>query len=756
MEIQTHVYNFAVSQNDTPPNRVPSSRGRQSRDSPQSTNGSAEIYRRVKNYFEDYLKLLSTECSDLSGEDLLTFYKNKWQLYQKAASTVDGLFKYVNQTFVKRQRDSGKLVGCFEINELALVVWRDNLYLSLKDQITSALFQQIRKERNGEQINTNLVSTVILSLVNLSISQPATGDVQSRNNTTPAQPEAASRREQQTIFYYTENFEDDFINETTDFYNRESTIFIQENSFTDYMKKAETRLKEEKLRVVLYLHHSTEKRLVQTCEQVLIEKHLELFFQEFVNLLRDFKVDDLARIYGLCSRVKNSLEKLHQLFQEHVNAKGLEAMERLLEESEPSKPGGKTMAPKAYVDAILGVYDQYHNLIKTAFANNTGFVAALDMANEQYINKNAITHQAMSQADAAMGQSRSSAELLAGYIDSLLRVSSRKTEDSDLEEQLTATMLIFKYISDKDVFLRHYTKNLARRLVQQTSVSDDAEHSMIEKLKNTCGYEYIVKLQRMYTDVALSKTLSEKFRKSRSLSYEFSIIVGTQMSWPFLPMKGYSLPREFLQSFESFTAFYNKQHSGRKLEWMWNLCRGDIQSTCFHKPYTFTASMYQLGILLLFNRYDKCTIHQLVDEAGIVARESTVQVVQHLVKNKILVSSGDENDDDTEISVSTTYNNKKTKVSIVMQVKSEARQDKAHTDKQVEEDRKNILQAAIVRIMKMRKRLSHQQLLTETIQQVNSRFTPSVSSIKKEIDTLIEKDFLKRVENERNTYEYVA
>jgi hypothetical protein len=44
-------------------------------------------------------------------------------------------------------------------------------------------------------------------------------------------------------------------------------------------------------------------------------------------------------------------------------------------------------------------------------------------------------------------------------------------------------MVVFKYIEDKDVFQKFYSKMLAKRLVQHNSTSDDAEASMISKLK---------------------------------------------------------------------------------------------------------------------------------------------------------------------------------------------------------------------------------------------------------------------------------
>lgn len=59
-------------------------------------------------------------------------------------------------------------------------------------------------------------------------------------------------------------------------------------------------------------------------------------------------------------------------------------------------------------------------------------------------------------------------------------------------------MIVFKYIEDKDVFQKFYSKMLAKRLVQHMSASDDAEASMISKLKQACGFEYTSKLQRMF------------------------------------------------------------------------------------------------------------------------------------------------------------------------------------------------------------------------------------------------------------------
>lgn len=72
-------------------------------------------------------------------------------------------------------------------------------------------------------------------------------------------------------------------------------------------------------------------------------------------------------------------------------------------------------------------------------------------------------------------------------------------------------MIVFKYVEDKDVFQKFYSKLLANRLVHDSSTSDDSEAFMIAKLKEACGFEYTSKLQRMFTDKDISKELSNAF-----------------------------------------------------------------------------------------------------------------------------------------------------------------------------------------------------------------------------------------------------
>lgn len=71
-------------------------------------------------------------------------------------------------------------------------------------------------------------------------------------------------------------------------------------------------------------------------------------------------------------------------------------------------------------------------------------------------------------------------------------------------------------------------------------------------------------------------------------------------------------------------------------------------------------------------------------------------------------------------------------------------------------DRKPAIEAAIVRVMKMRKALPHQQLIVEVRQQMQKMFNPDLRMVKKCIEGLIEREFLERDPDNANLYKYLA
>ncbi|KXL47605.1 hypothetical protein M433DRAFT_523104 [Acidomyces richmondensis BFW] len=687
-----------------------------------------ELYHRLNDYLKRHLEGIHAEMVKHSDEALLTYYIQQWERYTTAGTYNNHLFKYLNRHWVKREMDEGKK-DVYDIYTLHLVRWKLDMFGSTQNAVMDAVLRLVEKQRNGETIEQSKIKKVVDSFVALGID------------------EADSTKTNLDV--YRQYFELPFIDATKKYYQQESRDFLAENSVVDYMKKAERRLDEEKERVPLYLLNEIMQPLMKACEQVLIADHCNLMRDEFQVLLNNDREEDMARMYKLLARIPDGLDPLRARFEAHVRRAGLLAVEKVASQ-------GDNTDPKAYIDALLEVHTQYAALVQSAFTGESEFVRSLDNACREYINRNKVCQK----------NSARSPELLAKHADNVLKRSTKATEEDDMEMMLNQVMTVFKYIEDKDVFQKFYSKTLAKRLVNGTSASPDAETSMISKLKDASGFEYTNKLQRMFQDMQTSRDLNSAYEEwiHQNLDKEdikegidaYYQILGTGF-WPLQPpTTTFAPPSAIVKTYERFNNFYSNKHGGRKLTWLWHLCKGEIRANYAKMnkvPYTFQVSTYQMAILLLFNDSDTVSYDEMVSTT-MLQKETLDPSLGIMLKAKVIIAEPENAPPQSGTAYRLNYNfkSKKLKVNLNMAIKAEQKQEAEETHKTIEEDRKMLMQSAIVRIMKSRKKMKHSELVSETIAQIRSRFSPKVPDIKKCIDILIEKEYLERLDDNELGY----
>jgi cullin 3 len=372
---------------------------------------------------------------------------------------VKDILMYMDRTYVTQHKK-------VPVYNMSLQVFREVIayHTEVRERMRAILLGNIAQERAGFIIDRDIMKEILAMLVDLGVDG---------------------------IIIYEEDFERHFLDATRNFYRMESIDYLTQNTCPDYMRKAEARLAEESSRVVHYLAASTEPKLKNIIEAELIATHAKTLV-EMENsgaecLMRDMKMDDLRRMYALFSRIPSTLDILRDCMGKYIKQCGL----AIVADQETVRE------PVMFVQQMLDLKTKFDRIISEAFRNEKRAQKKLKEAFEEFVNKDSKC-----------------ASHLASYVDELLKSGLRGLTEEDAEAQLDRVIVIFRFLSDKDVFENFYRNHLAKRLLNARSVSDEAEKLMISKLKAECGQQFTSKMEGMFLDMNLSKEIMEAYRTS--------------------------------------------------------------------------------------------------------------------------------------------------------------------------------------------------------------------------------------------------
>uniref|UniRef100_A0A669BER1 Cullin-4A n=1 Tax=Oreochromis niloticus TaxID=8128 RepID=A0A669BER1_ORENI len=473
------------------------------------------------------------------------------------------------------------------------------------------------------------------------------------------------------------------------------------------------------------------KPLISCVEKQLLGEHMTAILQKGLStLLDENRVTELTLLYQLFSKVKGGLPTLLQFWRDYIKSFGGEIV------CTPEKD-------KDMVQDLLDFKDKMDNVAQSCFARNESFINAMKEAFETFINK----------------RPNKPAELIAKYVDSKLRAGNKEATEEELERILDKIMIIFRFIHGKDVFEAFYKKDLAKRLLVGKSASVDAEKSMLSKLKHECGAAFTSKLEGMFKDMELSKDIMIQFKQNQSepSNIELTVNILTMGYWPsYTPMEVH-LPTEMVKLQEVFKLFYLGKHSGRKLQWQPTLGHAVLKAEFKEGKKELQVSLFQTLVLLMFNEGEEFSMEEIRAATGIEEGELK-RTLQSLACGKARVLNknprGKDVEDGDRFNFNNDFKHKLFRIKINQIQMKETVEEQVSTTERVFQDRQYQIDAAVVRIMKMRKTLSHNLLVSELYNQL--KFPVKPGDLKKRIESLIDRDYMERDKETPNQYHYVA
>lgn len=662
-----------------------------------------------------------------------------WNDHQTSMVMIRDILMYMDRVYVQQNNVDN-------VYNLGLIIFRDQVvrYGCIRDHLRDTLLGMVMSERRGEVVDRLAIKNACQMLVHLGIDTRAV---------------------------YEEDFERPFLAQSAEFYMMESQKFLTENSACVYIKKVEQRINEEAERAKHYLDEFTEELIVQVVEKELITNHMKTIVEMensgVVHMLKNQKTEDLARMFRLFNRVQEGLKTVVECVSQYLREQG----KALVTEED----GGKGDA-LSFVQNLLDLKDRFDHFLYHSFNGERQFKQMIAGDFEYFLNLN-----------------RKSPEYLSLFVDDKLKKGVKGMTEQEIEQVLDKTMVLFRYLQEKDLFERYYKQHLAKRLLLNKSVSDDSEKNMISKLKTECGCQFTSKLEGMFKDMSVSNTMMDEFKthvlmcSTNLYGVDLNVRVLTTGFWPTQASTPKSnIPMAPRNAFEAFRRFYLAKHSGRQLTLQPQLGWADLNavfygprkeessseasSTALLSPrappaprkHIIQVSTYQMCVLMLFNNRDRLMYEEVASETDIPEKD-LVRALQSLAMGKptqrILIKSPKTKDIEPShtFTVNDSFTSKLYRVKIQsVAAKGESEPERNETRSKVDEDRKHEIEAAIVRIMKARKRMQHNVLVAEVTEQLKSRFYPSPVVIKKRIEGLIEREYLARTPEDRKVYTYVA
>ncbi|KAF2670876.1 Cullin-domain-containing protein [Microthyrium microscopicum] len=746
-----------------------------------------ELYHRVVKFEEKWLSLdvraqvvtlVSPELVAASnstsiverrfaGERFLKGVKQQWSNHEACMVMLSDVLLYLDRVYcIDKSIPTVYSIGMRLFRDeilkcpVASAAANDGTDQTILTLVIQTMLDHIKMEREGDVIDKTLLKSCTHMLEGMHIDNIETDEYR----------------------LYNYRFEPHFLQASRDFYAAESERMLRDSDAGAYCRQAKKRLVEEIDRCKSTLSEATMGRIERVVLGELIEQKLpELILMDtgVVYMIDNDRLEELGLIYELSGKVDDDKKELVKAVQSRIVELGKEINQTAM--SPNANTDGNTLVQQTaaairWVEDVLSLKDKFDNIWAQAFNKDPRMQTEMTKSFTEFIN---------------MINFNRGSEYISLFIDQNMKKDMKDKSDAEVDSVLDKAITLLRFILDKDMFERYYKRHLSKRLLLGRSISLDVEKQMIGKMKIELGNTFTTKIEAMFRDMTTSTELTSSFRHHMSeirandpemsaRPIDLTVNILTSQVWPQelannsnedYEHRTIIYPYDIRKLTEYFTLFYAGKHNGRKLTWQPAMGTADIKARFPTKDaskdrvHDLNVSTYAMIILYLFNELpagESLSFEDIQSRTNIPEGD-LVRNLQSLAcasRTRILLKSPASKDvnptDKFTFNVGFKSNYTRIKVNVVASGnRVETDRERLKTEQKNDESRSFMCEAAIVRIMKQRKRLSHQQLLSETLAQL-THFKPDVAMIKARIETLIEREYLQRDERDSTMYEYLA
>ncbi|KAK9454522.1 Cullin family-domain-containing protein [Dipodascopsis uninucleata] len=639
---------------------------------------------------------------DSSYNNMAEIIEILWNRWMSQLNIVKNMFFYLDRSYLLNSPNE------LSIWDAGIDLFRKHIiqHPIVSNQLMASLMIYFENNRSGKYFDTEKISVVIKML--------------------------------STVGVYSGIFHSKFIDSTKAHYSKLANEKIEAIPVSEYLQLVSkwTEFEAEQASSV-GLDRVTRAEAIACVKNEMVRNEIDTLIDlGFDHMLESDDLKSLSLMYDLFSQISEE-KALVASWSEYIRKEGQKLV------MDPSKDA-------VMVTALLEFKDKLDNIVITAFQNNDLFGHALRESFEYFINKRQNTP----------------AEMIAKYLDQILRAGNKQLEDTELDDRMKKVLILFRFINGKDVFEAFYKKDLAKRLLLNKSASDDAERNMLLLLKTECGMGFTQKLEGMFKDIEISKDFMASFKDSKHSSsrreggIDLFVNALSQAFWPSYPDVRLMLPPDMAEALESFKTFYLTKQTGRNLSWRHSLGHCVVKANLPKGKKELSMSLFQTVVLLLFNDITdgKTLSYEEIKTGTALEDKELARTLQSLACGKIRVLSkepkGKEINPGDKFKVNLKLEDKAYRLRINQIQLKETPEENKDTHEQVQRDRQYEIQACIIRIMKSVKTISHVELIRQTIDQTKNRGTLDLADIKKNIEKLIDKEYIER--QDKNTYVYLA